>query len=88
MVYFRVHSHFFREFSGYWRSYMAGAISPGDNRRPPGFHESTAFLIDLDPQDFALFLFVFYNPFVDLSPAYKPQGSRLIQAPGNMICIT
>lgn len=47
---------------------MAGPVSPGDNRRPPGFHESTAFLIDLDPDDFALFLLVFYNPFVDLFP--------------------
>ncbi|EKM79702.1 hypothetical protein AGABI1DRAFT_114182 [Agaricus bisporus var. burnettii JB137-S8] len=65
-VYFRVHSHFFHKFSGYWRSHMAGPVSPGDNRRPAGFHESTAFLIDLDPDDFALFLLVFYNPKYDL----------------------
>jgi hypothetical protein len=41
---------------------MAGPVSPGEIRQQPGTHESTAFLVDEDPEDFATFLWVFYNP--------------------------
>ncbi|KAF5354946.1 hypothetical protein D9756_005641 [Leucocoprinus leucothites] len=61
-THFRVHSYFFRRESKYWNARLAGPVSPGDNPKPPGTHESTAFLVNEDPEDFATFLWVFYNP--------------------------
>ncbi|KAJ3557081.1 hypothetical protein NP233_g11832 [Leucocoprinus birnbaumii] len=62
-THFRVHSYFFRRESKYWSRRLAGPVSPGDEPRLPGTHESTAFVVeDEDPEDFATFLWVFYNP--------------------------
>lgn len=40
-------------------------MSPGDQYRLSGTRESNAFVVgDADPEDFAAFLWVIYNPYV------------------------
>ncbi|KAF9444179.1 hypothetical protein P691DRAFT_678099 [Macrolepiota fuliginosa MF-IS2] len=56
---FRVHSYFFTRESSLWKGRIALS---GDSSRQPGTHETTAFVLDEDPEDFARFLWVFYNP--------------------------
>jgi hypothetical protein len=44
---------------------MAGPVSPGMTHGRPGFDESTALLVEgVEAEDFALFLWIFYNPYV------------------------
>lgn len=58
---FRVHRYFFERESEYFQKKLAGPASPGELRQ--GGSESSAIILhDVTPDDFAKFLWVFYNP--------------------------
>ncbi|KAF9445067.1 hypothetical protein P691DRAFT_806201 [Macrolepiota fuliginosa MF-IS2] len=59
---FRVHSFFLTRDSAYWRNEIADQNVSEDGQRPLGSRFSSPFPIDEDPEDFAAFLWVFYNP--------------------------
>lgn len=71
---FRVHSYFFTRESKHWKDELVGPISPGDGPLKKGQDEKNAILIDGEkPEDFARFLWVFYNKCVlhSLKPGRK-----------------
>ncbi|KXN87076.1 hypothetical protein AN958_09286 [Leucoagaricus sp. SymC.cos] len=59
---FRVHSYFFIRESKHWKDQLVGPISPGDEPLKKGQGEKEAIVIDEEKvEDFAQFLWVFYN---------------------------
>lgn len=56
---FRINSYFLDLVSDFWREHIRNLDTSED---APGSHESKPFLLDEDPNDFAQFLWVFYNP--------------------------
>jgi hypothetical protein len=60
-VHFRVHKYFFERESNYFVRKLATPASPG--QQPPGTQDSNAIVLDnVTPDQFAKFLWVFYNP--------------------------
>lgn len=58
---FRVHSYFFTRESEYWRQLLKPPVSPGDEQKRPGSHERNPFPLSESAEDFADFLWIFYN---------------------------
>ena len=60
-VLFRVHRYFFERESGYFVKQLATPASPG--KEPKGTQDTSAIPLDnVTVEEFAIFLWVFYNP--------------------------
>ncbi|KAG6877956.1 hypothetical protein C0993_001574 [Termitomyces sp. T159_Od127] len=59
-IHFRVHRYFFERESLFFQRQLANPASPGAAAR--GSTEGTAIILEEHPDDFAKFLWVFYNP--------------------------
>ncbi|KAJ3559850.1 hypothetical protein NP233_g11159 [Leucocoprinus birnbaumii] len=77
---FRIHSYFFVRESQYWKDELAGPVSPGDEQLKKGMDEQNAIIIEEEkPEDFAQFLWVFYNnSFGNFSKATREDWSVIL----------
>lgn len=60
---FRVHRYFFERESNYFQRELLAPAAPGGQRS--GISETSSIVLsDVGPEEFARFLWVFYNPYV------------------------
>ncbi|EEB91940.1 hypothetical protein MPER_09624 [Moniliophthora perniciosa FA553] len=75
---FRVHRYFFERESNYFKAQLATPASPGAPRQ--GTSESSAIVLDnIKADDFAKFLWVFYNPKYSLYKAKVPDWVAILE---------
>ncbi|KIY46009.1 hypothetical protein FISHEDRAFT_47808 [Fistulina hepatica ATCC 64428] len=79
---FRVHRYFFTRDSDIFRARLGQPASPG--YEPPGHSESSALLLnDIEPEDLARFLWVFYNPKYSLYVASAEDWEAILRLAHN-----